>query len=119
MKIVILNEQHTLTPQQVALIGDHELFPVPAAGWDLATQQGRVFDDLAKKVANGLTVVFASPVPATLGLLAAHTAWCKDRGRPYGDVVVLHNDRREKKELPGGKVVFTVATEGWQLVTVA
>jgi hypothetical protein len=29
---------------------------------------------------------------------------------------VLHNDRREKKELPNGKVIMTVAKEGWMIV---
>jgi hypothetical protein len=29
---------------------------------------------------------------------------------------VFHNDRREKKELPNGKVIMTVAKEGWELV---
>ena len=29
----------------------------------------------------------------------------------------LHNDRREKKELPNGKVIMAVAQTGWQLVS--
>jgi len=28
---------------------------------------------------------------------------------------LLHNDRREKKELPNGRVISVVAQTGWQL----
>jgi len=29
---------------------------------------------------------------------------------------VLHNDNRQKKELPNGKIIMTVAETSWQLV---
>lgn len=31
-------------------------------------------------------------------------------------VLIFHNDNREKKELPGGKVVSVVSQTGWQLI---
>ena len=36
--------------------------------------------------------------------------------RQIYDVLVFHNDRREKKELPDGLIIQVVAREGWQLV---
>jgi len=31
-------------------------------------------------------------------------------------VHIFHNDNREKKELPNGKIIHTVAQKGWVLV---
>jgi len=54
---------------------------------------------------SGNTIVFVSPIPYMVKELA------KD-----ANVLVFHNDRREKKQLPNGKIIQVVAETGWQLV---
>jgi hypothetical protein len=121
-----MNEQHSLMKQQEVVLreqlGDFEFLHVPAAGWTLEQQK-----EVAQEVLNmgKVNVVFASPVPLLLASLSFASGYGKagnDTGQAFvGDnvtVFVLHNDVREKKELPNGKVVFTVAKEGWQLVKV-
>lgn len=70
----------------------------------------------------GIDIVFLSPVPALIIELAEWAFY--EKGYRYGlgmgnldvDVKVMHNDFREKKELPNGKVISVVAEEGWELV---
>ena len=113
---VVLNEQHTLLPQQEALLNENyaywKVFVVPATGWTLLEMMD-IEDELleeARHLLNSsgdeMSVVFASPVPALLKYLS---------GRDDIFTYVLHNDNREKKELPGGKIITTVAKEGWVL----
>lgn len=102
--LVILNEQHKLMDEQVAILDglfDWSVKAVPASGWSLS-QMREVVQEL--KAFDG-EVVFASPVPALLMGM---------EGRGF----LFHNDRREKKELPNGKVIMAVAQTGWQLVSV-
>lgn len=102
--LVILNEQHKLMDEQVAILDglfDWSVKAVPASGWSLS-QMREVIQEL--KAFDG-EVVFASPVPALLMGM---------EGRGF----LFHNDRREKKELPNGKVIMAVAQTGWQLVSV-
>lgn len=105
---IVINEQHTLLEDQkeklVEKFGDFSLFKVPADGWDLEKME----EVQSVLVQTATHVVFASPIPVLLGRLA------KD---PSIVVHVLHNDRREKKELPNGKVISVVAEKGWQIVT--
>jgi len=112
--LVILNEQHTLLPEQQKIL-DHEygqdgweLFNVPAEGWTL-----KEMGDLAIMMSTR-NVVFVSPIPALMKLIADRDV-CKWDGH-QASFRVFHNDRREKKELPNGKVIMTVAKEGWELV---
>ncbi len=109
---VILNEQHTLLDNQKELIsekfGDQwEIFSVPAAGWNRSE-----IGEVAKELANA-TVVFASPIPLLLGTLA-YEQGCGSTC----SVLLLHNDKREKKELPTGKVISVVAKTGWELIPI-
>lgn len=125
---VIMNEQHTLLPEQKKMldtlsypvdglnpedcyetmyISGYEIAFVPAEGWNLKEQS-----DMALQLASFDTpVVFVSPVPILLAKLAAQTY----RRCP---VYVFHNDQREKKELPGGRVISVTAATGWQLVKI-
>jgi len=116
---VILNEQHQLMDAQKAELDERfnpdgwEIFPVPENGWKL---------DEMQKIAEGLSrvqVVFASPVPALMKLLSAYSVDCQAQRTDGGTTetfFVLHNDRREKKELPNGKIIMTVAKTGWVIV---
>lgn len=122
MKVyVIKNQQHSLFPQQVELLqnrfGSYEEYTVPVEGWTL--------DEMKKHVEflyqNADVVVFASPVPYMLKELSMYASQAYDENSGYKrhrlvDVLVFHNDRREKKELPNGKIIQTVAETGWQLV---
>jgi hypothetical protein len=52
-------------------------------------------------------IVFASPIPALI----------KKATLEFGGwVKIFHNDHREKKELPNGRIIMVVAQEGWELV---
>jgi hypothetical protein len=121
--IVILNEQHELMEEQTRILNEKyeywKICSVPAAGWTLEEQKEiayKLSDEKADKV-------MGSPVPYLSMHLAAHyAANCEmGDGRPvifYGQVCLFHNDRREKKELPGGKIINIVAQTGWQLITI-
>ena len=120
--IVIINEQHSLLPQQSEIIrkklGEEiELRKIPAEG--INRQE---IEELAKELSllHNVNIVVLSPIPLLLGRLAHYSGEC-DTLALYGGssgnpVYILHNDKREKKELPNGKVISTVAQEGWELI---
>jgi hypothetical protein len=62
-----------------------------------------------------VTFVFASPIPFLIRQITAFVCHNPDY---FGirDCKVLHNDHREKKELPDGKIIQVVSSTGWQLV---
>lgn len=105
---VIINEQHTLSADQInklnSKFGEDKWarLNVPADGWN-ASQQEEVARDLAGQDAR---VVFASPIPLLLKLVL----------KAGVETFVFHNDNREKKELPNGKIIFTVAQDGWEIL---
>ncbi len=102
--LVVLNEQHNLMDEQVSILDnlfDWDIKAVPSSGWSLSQMRG-VLKEL--KAFDG-EVVFASPIPALIMGME-------------GEGLLFHNDRREKKELPNGKIIMTVAQTGWQLVSV-
>lgn len=117
--MVILNEQHSLTDDQVWVLDEDfdefELYPVPADGWTLAEQikHVRILESMVLEggfEGETIVVVFASPIPAMIKL-CMHLF-----KKPNHAVKIFHNDRREKEELPNGKIIHKVAKEGWQLV---
>lgn len=65
-------------------------------------------------------VVFVSPIPYMIKRLS-QLAMCPEMGdeggvfEEYG-VFVFHNDKREKKKLDNGKVIYTVAKDGWEII---
>lgn len=106
--LVVMNKQHSLLPEQQALLDNKfiwEFLYVPAEGWTLQEQQ-QIAKDLVDQSAS---VVFVSPVPVLLGLLSASGV----------DVHIFHNDKREKRELPNRKVIFAVAQTGWEIVSIS
>lgn len=118
---VVLNEQHTLLDDQKRVLDDAygdrwEIYPVPASGWTLDEMKEVVYELI------GNDVVFASPVPYLIQELAHANGYYNGAGSlgmvtgPETRTAVLHNDRREKKELSNGKIIMTVAQTGWQLV---
>lgn len=99
--VVVMNEQHTILPEQENLLPDgYTLASVPATGWDLETIRQK-----SKKWGDRM-VILLSPIPALMSIRAKE-------GLPFK---VFHNDQREKKELPDGRIIHTVAQQGWELV---
>jgi hypothetical protein len=120
---VVINEQHSLFPEQEKILDAKfpkwEFYKIPAEGLTLDEQR------LAVKELKENIVVFASPVPFLMKELAyiagfADPANCENANGllvGYGtQVLVFHNDKRIKRELPGGKIISVVAETGWQLV---
>jgi hypothetical protein len=89
---------------------------VPTSGWDLAVMQkiaGYLQEYLWSRDRK-LEIVFASPIPylvSTLSFIDGRVDSIEGQR-----VFVFHNDKRDKKELPNGKIIYTVAKEGWQIV---
>jgi len=113
MIVVIKNETHQLFDEQQMLIEqlatnadeDIKVLEVPADGWDLQ-EMNRVLENF-ESYAGDTKFVFVSPIPYLL----------KETVKRYGDqVLIFHNDRREKKELPDGRIIQVVASKGWQLL---
>ena len=104
---VIINEQHSLLPNQEEVLNETysnqwELYPIPKDGISLE----QIKQAVAKFKLDNNTVVFLSPIPAMI-------FWCGKIGVKHA---VFHNDTREKKELPNGKVISVTARDGWELV---
>lgn len=123
--MVIINENHSIIQEQHEILErefhNYKTLTVPACGWTLEEQKEMVSKLLGK------TVVFISPVPFLLSKLAfvsgyGHEDNCIAANAPlkgHGtQVLTFHNDKREKKELPNGKIISVVAQTGWQLVRI-
>ena len=124
--LVIMNENHSLLPEQEKILKErfeeYEILPVPATGWTLEEIDRKIEEILSSvnSVRINTGVVFVSPIPYMImelarrevELLGTGEYWCQTGIRCY----VFHNDRREKKELPDGRIIQVVAKEGWQLV---
>ncbi len=104
---VIINEQHKLLPEQEMLINKEfgkdgwEFLLVPAKGWDV-----KETEEVADSILKINDTVFVSPVPLLLAIA------CIRLNHTY----LFFNPNREKKELPNGKVIFTVPAKGWELL---
>lgn len=113
--LIIINEQHTLLNEQKRLLDKHfksyEFLHVPASGWTLEEME-KIQYRLRDRI-----VVFVSPVPYLLACAvrwSSHGALSSNATKVY----IFTNDRREKKELPDGRVIQTISPTGWQLVKV-
>jgi len=111
MIVVIKNVTHRLFEEQQVLIeelanaDEIKYLEVPADGWDLQ-EMDRILENF-ESYADDTKFVFISPIPYLL----------KETAKRYGDrTLVFHNDHREKKELPGGRIIQVVSSTGWQLI---
>ena len=124
--IVIMNEQHTMMVSQSAIMDERfgefnwEVFPVPSNGWT-KEEMDSLAQGWAKVRESGWIkdVVFLSPIPYLLAKVASmRIHWSEEREMYYPPRIHLfHNDRREKRELPDGRILQVVAKEGWELVS--
>jgi len=108
--LVIINEQHSLFFDQERLLQDRKVLflKVPAQGLTLDEMKEWTEALITTLIHYPLQlVVFASPIPYFLRELSRLFSY---------RVLLFHNDKREKKELPDGRIIQTVAKEGWQLV---
>ena len=117
MIVVIKNVTHRLFEEQQVLIeelanaDEIKVLEVPADGWDLQ-EMNRVlenFESYPKSILYQYDTkfIFVSPIPYLL----------KETAKRYGNrVFVFHNDYREKKELPDGRIIQVVSATGWQLL---
>ena len=117
---VIINENHNLLPEQTKILNERfnwEFLLVPKTGWN---KQERL--DIYWELSDH--VIFVSPIPGLLQRCSKAAALNSishelnfDTGENYNisGCWVFSNDTREKKELPNGKIIFTVAKTGWYL----
>ena len=126
--IVVINKGHKLLPEQERILKERfpylepEFLFAPESGWskDEMDQIAASFKEAAIGPNRYLAqyIIFVSPIPYLLRELT------RSEVIPYPEcsiqtgiwVHVFHNDRREKKELPDGRIIQVVAQEGWQLV---
>lgn len=107
--VYVINETHKLMEEQEQILNktydEVERKDIPKEGLKLSE-----IDAMAKElmfIQDGDTdIIIVSPIPALMAKLAKN-------GTPFK---VFHNDRREKKELPDGRIIMTVAKTGWVLV---
>ena len=116
--IVIINEQHSLFPEQKEILNKEfdswSFIPVPAEGWTLDEMKKKMEEWSFLMFKDEVNVfVFASPIPV---LIKHMTEISYNTFHGKSSVKVFHNDHREKKELPSGKIIQTVSATGWQLI---
>lgn len=100
--LLVINEHHILFEEQRQLLGEFEECLIPKEGLNC----GEIVDlALDIKEWKG-RVVFASPVPLLLKMVS----------QMKHDTFVFHNDKRNKKELPDGRVINTVSETGWMIL---
>lgn len=122
---LIINETHSLLPDQIRELEENEIteyeeIRIPKEGWDLQTRMDKAWE----WVRRGGRYIFVTPEPIMLARLAyyvGHGAHFIDGVPALGydvELYIFSNDRREKKELPDGRIIQTVAREGWKLVRI-
>ena len=110
---IIINEQHKLLPELQDILtetfGTYSTLLVPSKGWN------KQYRDSLCKVLTG-NIVFVSPIPGMILDLAVTAALeSANTGKLSVKPWVFSNDTREKKELPNGTIINTVAKTGWYL----
>lgn len=124
--LVVINEQHKLLDAQKQILNEKfenlEFLKVPADGWTLEDIK-EIENKL--KISQGIeSVVFVSPIPVLIAALSVGVGF--DHGFAHnpnanhiGDtpmVFIFHNDKREKIELPDGRIINKISDDGWQLI---
>ena len=108
--VVIINEAHKLFPEQREILDrlfEWERLDAPKNGWTLAEMEEMADELYDRYCEERFVVVFASPIPALMKLILGN--------HDHDDVLIFHNDHREKVELPDGRIINRVAKTGWRL----
>lgn len=123
--LVVMNETHSLLPEQKRILeteyDGYQILPVPADGWTLEEMNSKVEEISTMELQEGkyyLDIVFVSPIPYMMRELTRKEIFFSGEYAEQSNrfVRIFHNDRREKKELPNGRIIQVVAQTGWQLV---
>jgi len=110
---IIINENHTLLPEQENILKkrfrEWETLLVPSDGWNKHER-----DEICHEIKGN--VVFVSPIAGMIKDLTMRTMINMIKNEeievaPY----VFSNDKRDKMELPNGKIIPKVAETGWYL----
>lgn len=122
---LFINEQHSLLEDQKRelerfvserkhKVGEVETVLIPAEGWTLEEMDkivsGLWNEYMNSKPSEEMAIIFVSPVPYLIKELSSYTSYS------LFSTWVFHNDKRDKRELDNGKVIYTVAKEGWKIV---
>ena len=122
--IIIINETHSMMDEQKSIIeeryqNNYEFLKVPAQGWTLEEMRS-IVEKISTMELKGeyLDIVFVSPVPYMIRELTRKEVYFVNEYAEQTNMFVriFHNDVREKKELPDGRIISVVAQTGWQLV---
>lgn len=119
---IIINEQHSLNPAQRRILGERftsfDLVQIPGTGLSRSSQEA-----LARELLTSLDpVVFVSPVPLLLAIMAGHCARSlparNEHTQPSGtpSVFLFHNDNRAKTEISAGQISTILSPDGWELL---
>lgn len=113
---VVINEQHKLLPAQEEEISrvfgediELEFVKIPADGLKIHEMDSMVEEWLF----NGSTILFVSPIPYMIREYAERRIL---GSRSSKKIFLFHNDKREKSELPDGRVIYKIAQDGWKIV---
>ena len=115
MKInYVINQAHSLMEEQSEILnslideGDDLIrVNIPEEGLTLS-KQIELSHSLMDEMSEDDYLVFVSPVPCMLAYVSAQLETSQN-------VLVFGNDKRDKKELPNGKIIQTVSQTGWYL----
>ena len=113
---VVMNEQHKLLPEQKEILdakfGDSWKFLLsPKNGWSIEEMDAEM-----AKMKLDQPVVFVSPIGYMILELGTQQGARTDGYAHLKHIFLFHNSKREKKELPNGRVISVTAKTGWQLV---
>ena len=107
--VIVINESHSLKEEQKNLLSqfDYEFYKIPSSGMVLSE-----ISQMVEELSNYDNVVFVSPIPAAFSIIINKMK----NGNWNSKVYNFHNDKREKVELPNGKIIMKVASTRWLLV---
>ena len=118
--IIIINENHSMMDEQKSIIEEryqkYEVLKVPSQGWDIDEMLDQINKLHIKACEEKNDIIFISPIPLMIRELTEMSICPKSNAKKRYGVKLFHNDRREKKELPDGRIISVVAQTGWQLV---
>lgn len=119
--LVIMNRQHGLFQEQKEILSNKfkdkiiEFFYIPSHG--LSLEEIEILSEEILSCEKYSDIVFVSPIPHMIQILCVNMGYgLATRNKDYTHVWVFHNDKREKKELPNGKIIQTISKTGWKLL---
>ena len=110
----VINKAHSLMVEQEQILnsliseGDDLIrVDVPEEGLTLE-QQIELSHSLMDEMNGDDYLIFVSPISCMIGYIVARLEISKN-------VLIFGNDKREKKELPNGRIVQVISKTGWYL----